>query len=98
MIIAQYLDSVKQELIREVYDEEFLRSIDSENFLEVYRIFEKYGFYFIDDIILNDLELFLEDPSKIESGILKLKEELGPDFVKKIGIDMRYLEQLYDEN
>ena len=40
MIIEQYLDSVKQELIREVYDEEFLRSIDSENFLEVYRIFE----------------------------------------------------------
>ena len=58
MIIDQYLDSVKQELIREVYDEEFLRSIDLENFLEVYRIFEKYGFYFIDDIILNDLELF----------------------------------------
>ena len=96
MIIDQYLDSVKQELIREVYDEEFLRSIDSENFLEVYRIFEKYGFYFIDDIILNDLELFLEDPSKIESGILKSKDELGPNFVKKIGIDMRYLERLLD--
>ena len=98
MIVDRYLDLTKQKLLREVYEEDFLENIDEDNFLKVYHLFAQYGFYFIDDIVLNDLELFLEDPSKIESGVLKLKEELGPDFVKKIGIDMRYLEQLYDEN
>ena len=96
MIVDRYLDLTKQKLLREVYEEDFLENIDEDNFLKVYHLFAQYGFYFIDDIILNDLELFLEDPSKIESGILKLKDELGPNFVKKIGIDMRYLERLLD--
>lgn len=94
MIVDRYLDLTKQKLLREVYGEDFLESIDEDNFLKVYHLFVQYGFYFIDDIILNNLELFLVDPSIIEIGILKLQQELGPDYVKKIGMDMRYLEKL----
>ena len=91
MIVDSYLDLTKQKLLREVYGEDFLESIDEDNFLKVYHLFVQYGFYFIDDIILNNLELFLVDPSIIETGILKLQQELGPDYFNKIWIDMRYL-------
>ena len=94
MIVDSYLDLTKQKLLREVYGEDFLESIDEDNFLKVYHLFVQYGFYFIDDIILNNLELFLVDPSIIETGILKLQQELGPDYVKTTGMDMRYLEKL----
>ena len=97
MIVDSYLDLTKQKLLREVYGEDFLESIDEDNFLKVYHLLVQYGFYFIDDIILNNLELFLVDPSIIETGILKLQQELGPDYVKKIGMDMRYLEKLYQD-
>ena len=72
-------------------------SLKNYNIAKVYHLFVQYGFYFIDDIILNNLELFLVDPSIIETGILKLQQELGPDYVKKIGMDMRYLEKLYQD-
>ena len=36
MIVDRYLDLTKQKLLREVYGEDFLESIDEDNFLKVY--------------------------------------------------------------
>lgn len=96
MFLEEYMDSNKFGLLYDTYEEWYLEGLDKENFIKVYDVFLKYKFYFIDDIILNYLDIFCLDSEEIENGILELKEELGEYFVYIIGNDMRYLERLLD--
>ena len=38
------------------YNNEYLNSLDEDNFIKIYNLFKKYKFYFIDDIVLKYLE------------------------------------------
>ena len=59
-------------------------------------VLKKYNFYFIDDIILNYLEIFSMEAIEVEEKILELKDKLGDKFNYIIGIDMRYLESILE--
>ncbi len=48
-------------------------------------------------ILLNYIELFEMEPDDVEKGILKLREKFDNDFVYIIGNDMRYLDEIMDE-
>ena len=80
----------------DIYEEWYLEGLDEKNFIEVYDVFKRYGFYFIDDIILNYLDIFCFDREEVEDGILDLKKELEDSFVSIIGNDMRYLEKILE--
>jgi hypothetical protein len=97
MFLDKYLDSFYYDLVCDNYDSFYLERLDETNFRDVYNIFSKYNFYFINDIILNYIELFEMNPIDVENGILKLKEKLGNDFVYIIGSDMKYLNEILDE-
>ena len=75
-----------------------LNSIDEDNFIKIYNIFKKYNFYYIDDIIINYLEIFKLDCEFVENKINKLKDVLGDNYIYIIGNDLRYLEILVKEN
>jgi len=98
VFLEKYLNEVYYNIIINNYDEEYLNNIDEKNFLLVYMIFDKYKFYFTDDIILNYLEIFEMNPDDVINGIEKLKQKLGDNFVYIIGNDMRYLNELLEEN
>lgn len=96
MFLEKYVNKFYYNLIIDNYDNEYLNMLDEDNFIKIYNIFKKYNFYFIEDIVLNYLELFEIDSDTIKKGILKLKEELGDKFVYIIGNDMRYLDRIIE--
>ena len=96
MFIDKYLNNVKLKLLYDVYDSEYINSLDEANFIKVYDILKKYKFYFIDDIILNYLEIFMLDSWLVENKILELINKLGSKYMYIIGSDIRYLESILE--
>lgn len=94
MFLDKYLNETKLKLLYNVYEEQYINELDEENFKNIYTIFKKYNFYFIDDIILNYLEIFEKDPNYVEIKILELIKQLGEKYIYIIGNDMRYLENI----
>ncbi len=97
MFLDKYLDNFYYDLVYNNYDSSYLEGLDENNFRDIYNIFSKYNFYFINDIILNYMELFEMEPNNVEKGILKLMEKLGNDFVYIIGNDMKYLNEIIED-
>lgn len=96
MFIERYLNKTKFKLLCDVYDMEYISSLDEDNFNKVYQVFKKYKFYFIDDIILNYLEIFELDYILVERKILELIKEFGSNYNYIIGDDLRYLERIME--
>lgn len=94
MFLDKYLNETKLKLLYNVYEEQYIKELDEENFKNIYTIFKKYNFYFIDDIILNYLEIFEKDPNYVEIKILELIKQLGEKYIYIIGNDMRYIENI----
>ncbi len=90
----KYLDDFYKEELLETYDTKLIESIDINNGKKILEILNKYDFYFIEDIILNYIEIFMMDASKVEEGILKLKDKLGDNYQMKIGDDLSLLTEI----
>ena len=97
MFLNKYLDNFYYDLVYDNYDSSYLEGLDERNFIAVYNVFSKYKFYFINDIILNYIELFEMNSEDVEKGILKLRDKLGYDYVYIIGNDMKYLDEIINE-
>lgn len=94
MFLSKYLNEFYYEQVLDNYDNDYLNTLDEDNFIKIYHLFQKYHFYFIEDIILNYLELFTLDSTEVEEGIMKLKDKLGDNFVNIIGNNMIYLTEI----
>lgn len=92
MFLENYLSDTKLFLLSTVYEKDYITNLDYNRFINIYNLFKEYNFYFIDDIILNYLEIFQMDYDFVKEKLLFLKEKLGDNFVYIIGSDMRYLE------
>ena len=98
MFLKDYLDELKYNTLFDIYDFDYINSIDEDNFINIYNIFKKYNFYYIDDIIINYLEIFTLDSEFVENKINKLKDVLGDNYIYIICNDLRYLELLVKDN
>lgn len=98
MFLEKYLNEIYLELLYDKYEELYINSLDENKFLNIYKLFRKYEFYFIEDIIINYLEIFELEIEEVEKGILNLKEKLGNNFIVKIGNDLTYLDELLENN
>ena len=96
MFIEDYLTPTKLSLACDNYEEWYLYGLDEANFIKVYNIFKKYNFYFVEDIIVDYLEIFELDPDIVENKIIELIYELGDNYIYITGNDMRYLERILD--
>jgi len=96
MFISKYVNDFYFDLIVHEYEEQYLNSLDKENFSKIYTVFKDNGFYFIEDIILKYLEIFSMDYDDVFKGIKLLKEKLGNNFVSIVGNDMNYLNTLLE--
>lgn len=96
MFLEKYLDEFYYNMVLDNYEYEYLKTLNEDNFKEVYNLLKKYNFYFINDIILNYIEKFELDTKLLEEKINVLKEELGDNYIYIIGNNMRYLEVLLE--
>lgn len=94
MFFDKYLNKIYLDLLYDKYEEWYILEIDENKFQDIYNLFKEYGFYFVDDIIINYLEIFEYDKEIINKGILKLKSKLGDNFVYLIGNNLNYIEEL----
>lgn len=97
MFLEKYLNSTYLDLVYSNYEQEYLNSLDEENFKNVYMLLKKYNFYFIDDIILNYLELFEIEEKQVQFGISVIKSVLGENFVEKIGKNMTLIDEIIEK-
>lgn len=94
MFLNKYVSILYLELIYDTYDEEFLANLDENNFIKIYNLLKESNLYFVDDIVLNYLEIFQMDYNDVYNGLLKLKEKLGNNYNYIIGSRMNYLEEI----
>lgn len=96
MFLEKYLDEFYYNMVLDNYEYEYLKTLNEDNFKEVYNLLKKYNFYFINDMILNYIEIFELDTKLLEEKLNILKEELGDNYIYIIGNNMRYLEVLLE--
>ena len=96
MIFDKYLNQSYLNILYTNYDENYLLSIDEDNFKDVYMLLKEEGFYFIDDIILNYLELFQIDVEYVRKAFTKIKEMVGSNYIKVVGTNMDILDKVID--
>ncbi len=94
MFLSKYLDDFYFNLVINNYEEEYLNTLDEDNFIKIYQLFNDYNFYFINDIVLNYLEIFTMPSDLVKNKIETLKQRLGFNFVNIIGNNMKYLNEL----
>lgn len=98
MFLNKYVNDVYLDMIYSNYNNDYLNSLDENNFIEIYNLFKKYNFYFINDIILNYLEIFEMSYDDVDNGINILMDKLGENFVYIIGNNMTYLDEIISIN
>lgn len=94
MFLDNYLDELYYDQVINNYEYDYLSSLDYNNFKQVYNILIKYNFDYIEDIILRYIELFELEPKYVEDNIIKLISKLGNNYVRIIGSDMRYFDNI----
>ena len=45
MFLKDYLDEFKYNTLFDVYEFDYINSIDEDNFISIYNLFEKYNYY-----------------------------------------------------
>ena len=96
MFLNKYLNYTYLDLIYSNYEEDYINLLDEENFNKIYILLKKYKFYFIDDIILNYLELFEIEEKYVEYAICRIKSVLGDNFVEQIGKNMTIIDKIIE--
>lgn len=96
MFLDKYINSTYLDIVYSNYDESYINLLDEDNFNRVYNILKKYGFYFVEDIIINYLELFEIESEYVELAILDIKKLLGDSFVKRIGNNMVIIDKMIE--
>lgn len=96
MFLEKYLNSTYLDLVYSNYEEEYINLLDEDNFKKVYTLLINNKFYFIDDIILNYLELFEIEEKYVELAIRDIKLILKDNFAKKIGKNMTLIDKIIE--
>ena len=95
----KYLDDFYKEELLENYDKEVIDGIDINNGKKVLEILKKYNFYFLEDIILNYIDIFMMNADKVEDGdgIIKLREKYGDNYLIQIGDNLDILSEMISD-
>ncbi len=96
MFLEKYLNSTYLDLVYSNYEEDYINLLDEDNFNKVYILLKNNNFYFIDDIILNYLELFEIEEKYVQFAVNDIKFALGDDFVRQIGKNMTFIDKIIE--
>lgn len=96
MFLNKYLNPIYLDILSSNYDENYLNLIKVDNFNKIYSLLKYNNFYFIEDIIVNYLELFEIEEKYVELALLDFKSLLGDNFVAKIGKNLMIVDKLIE--
>lgn len=94
MFLDKYLKSTYLDLVYSNYDEDYINLLDESNFNKVYSLLKNNRFYFIEDIVLNYLELFEFEEKYVKLAILDIKNMLGDNYIEQIGKNMTLIDKI----
>ena len=77
------------------YETSVLKNIDMKNFDAIIEFLKGKNMDFIDELIIDYLDLFLIPYNEFVKKCNKLEEKYGENLVEKIGNDMNILEEFY---
>lgn len=92
MFLYDLLDDNSYKLLIDKYEEDYLNSINYENFMIIYKFFRSKKIYYIDDLIIYYLDIFTLDLDTIVKAISILEEKYGNDYVYIVGDNLKILE------
>lgn len=87
MFLERILDTYTYQLLLEKYDIDYVESINKSNFLSIYKLFINNNFYFVNDLVLNYLEIFKLDYDIILESVERFKDNYD-NYVYVIGNDL----------
>ena len=90
------LDEVDIKILKENFDENLIKKIDSENVSKIFKYLENNGIYYAKDLFLTSLDLFLYSLDDFIRKFENLKNKLGEDFANKLGEDSSLIEIMYE--
>ena len=96
MFLEKYLNEFYLDFVYDNYEEDYLKLLDENNFEQVYKLLKNNNFYFLDDIILNYLELFEIEEKYVELAIGDIKSNLGDNFALQIGQNMTLIDKIIE--
>lgn len=87
MFLERILDTYTYQLLLEKYDIDYVEGINRSNFLSIYKLFMNNNFYFVNDLVLNYLEIFKLDYDIILESVERFKDNYD-NYVYVIGNDL----------
>ncbi len=94
MFLKKYLSDIYLDLVYDNYENDYINLIDKNNFQKIYDFLKNNNCYFIEDIILNYLELFVIEEKYISAAFLKLKKIYGNNYIEQIGKNMTLIDEI----
>ena len=92
MFLYDLLDDISYKLLIDKYEEDYLNSINYDNFMNIYKFFRSKKIYYIEDLIIYYLDIFTLDLDTIKKAISILEEKYGNDYVYIVGDNLKILE------
>ena len=91
------LDDLDILILKENFDTETIVKMDAENIYKILNYLDKNGVFYAKDLVLSSLDLFLLPVDEFIKQFEKLKNELGSDYVDKLGEDSSLIEIMYKD-
>ena len=89
-------DEIDFKILKENFDENLIKQIDSDNVLKILKYLENNGIYYAKDLFLTSLDLFLYPLDVFIRKFERLKEKIGEDYINKLGEDSSLIEIMYE--
>lgn len=96
MFIEKYLNDIYINILYSNYEIGYLKSLDEDNFVCVYNLLKKYNFDYIEDIIINYIELFEIEYTYVDAALKEVYNILNNSMVKGIGNNMTIIDKIIE--
>lgn len=90
------LDELDIKVLRENFDDEMIKKIDSENIYKIFKYLKENGVYYAKDLFLSSFDLFLLPESEFIKHFEILKNKLGTNFVDLLGENSSLIDIMYE--
>ena len=90
------LDEIDIKILKENFNENLIKQIDSDNVSKIFKYLENNGIYYAKDLFLTSLDLFLYPLDVFIRKFERLKEKIGEDYINKLGEDSSLIEIMYE--
>ena len=94
MFLDKYLNKTYLDLVYSNYELNYINALSEENFNKIFKFLKKEGFNYINDIILDYLELFQIDYACVVKAFDDVKKMSNNNYTKSISHNMTLIDMI----